>query len=185
MSIRSYQENVKLRVTGPNMPVCFPASLEQVSPHHRYRPTIYRNYKDFVNYLDELSIEELKSLRALELQEDMLEELVKPLGGLVLEDVIMKDIRTELGLKRAINDYKEDYGMVVDIKYGRTNSRAVHSVGIIAIEENSLMLFSTHVPYKLRGIITPAKLAISLAISEDKRVAGHPLSTANFLAIPK
>lgn len=185
MSISSYQGNVAKRVAGPNLPVCFPASLEQVSPLHRFKPSTYRYYREFVDYLDSLSLPELKSRQVLEEQEDMVEELLRPLGGYALSDIVLKTIKSELGLKRAIHEYSEDYRMVVDIKYISSVDRAVHSVGVHPLEDDRLMLFSTHVPKKLSGIISVGKLASSLAISEDYPVRDHPLATANFVAIPK
>lgn len=185
MSIKSYRRNVQERVAGPRFPVCFPASLEQVSPRHSYRPNVYRNYREFMDYLDSLTLKQLESRDVLDEQEEMTEYLLKPLGGLALSDIVMKTISTELGLKRAMSQYSTDHRIVVDIKYGNNSKRSVHSVGVIPMDTENILLVSTHVPNNLKGIIPISRLATRLAVSEDNRTPNHPIATANFLAIPE
>lgn len=185
MSIASYRRNVEKKVAGPRLPVCFPAALEQVSPKHSYRPQIYITYREFTEYLDSLSREDLNSRRVLSEYEDMTEYLLKPLGGIALSEVIMKKINTEIGLKRAMNAYSEDHRIIVDVKYGNNPERSVHSVGVVPIDAENVFLVSTHIPANIKGIITLTKLATRLAISEENRVQEHPFATANFLAIPQ
>ena len=186
MSIRSYQRNVDRKVTGPQLPVCFPAAIEQVSPRNSYRPNVYRNYREFVNYLDSLTLEELKKKEVLEEYETVIEDLVRPLGGLALEDLVMKRITTPLGLFRAFNSLvADDYRIIIDIKYGNASqARSVHSVGIIPVQDDLVTLVSTHVPKQLQGIIPLSKVAKHLAISTESPTKGHPLGTANLIAIP-
>ena len=184
MSIKSYKKNVEKRVAGPRLPVCFPASLEQISPKHGYRPSIYKNYRDFTEYLDSLSFEQLNSRKVLEESEDMAEYLLRPLGGMALSDIVMKTIRTEIGLKRAMSQYSADNRIVVDVKYGNNSRRNVHTVGVVSLDADNLFLVSTHIPANIRGIISVSKLATRLAQTEDNRVLNHPFATANFLAIP-
>jgi hypothetical protein len=185
MSIKSYRKNDEKKVAGPRLPVCFPAALEQVSPNHSYRPQIYRTYKEFTEYLDGLSIVELSSKKVISECEDMADYLLRPLGGLLLNDIVMKTINTEIGLKRAMNAYSEDHRIVVDVKYGNNPNRSVHSVGVVPVDADNVFLVSTHIPSKIAGIITLSKLATSLARTEDNRVPEHPFATANFLAIPE
>ena len=184
MSIKSYRKNVERSVAGPSLPVCFPASLEQVSPKHGYRPSIYRNYRDFTEYLDSLSTEQLKSRAVLEESEDIVEYLLKPLGGMALSDIFMKTINTEIGLKRAMNQYSNDHRIVVDVKYGTSTRRSVHTVGIVPLDSDHVFLLSTHIPASIKGVISLSKLATRLAQTEESRVFEHPYATANFLAIP-
>jgi len=184
MSISSYSKNVERKVAGPRLPVCFPASLEQVSPKHSYRPSVYINYRDFTEYLDSLTIKELSTKKVLEESEDMVEYLLKPLGGMALSDIAMKTITTEIGLKRAMTQYSDDHRIVVDVKYGSSANRSVHSVGVVSLDADNLFLVSTHIPANIRGIISVSKLATRLAQTEDNRVLNHPFATANFLAIP-
>lgn len=184
MSISSYRRNVERRVAGPRLPVCFPAALEQISPHHSYRPHIYTYYREFVEYLDTLTILESASTEVHEEHEAMVEYLINPLGGYLLSDIVLKTINTEIGLKRALNQYSDDHRIVVDVKYGNNSKRAVHSVGVVRHDQEHISLLSTHVPEKLRGIISIGRLATSLAINEDNRVVDHPIATANFLALP-
>jgi hypothetical protein len=185
MSIKSYRKNVEKKVAGPRLPVCFPAALEQVSPNHSYRPQIYRTYKEFTEYLDGLSIVELSSKKVISECEDMADYLLRPLGGLLLNDIVMKTINTEIGLKRAMNAYSDDHRIVVDVKYGNSSRRSVHTVGVVSLDADNLFLVSTHIPANIRGIISVSKLATSLARTEDNRVPEHPFATANFLAIPE
>ena len=181
MSIRSYQRNVDRKVTGPRIPVCFPAAIEQISPKNSYRPSIYTYYREFVEYLDTLSFEESRNKNVISEYETVIEELVRPLGGLALEDIVMKKITTPVGLFRAFNKLiEEDYRIVVDIKYRND----VHSVGIIPIQNELITLVSTHIPKNLSGIIPLSKVAEHLAIPESKPVKDHPISTANLIAIP-
>ena len=184
MSISSYRRNVERRVAGPKLPDCFPASLEQISPYHSYRPHIYTYYKEFVDYLDSLTMSELATTKVHKEHEDMIEYLINPLGGYLLSDIVLKTINTEIGLKRALNQYSDDHRIVVDVKYGNNSKRAVHSVGVVKHDQEHISLLSTHVPEKLRGIISIGRLATSLAINEDNSVRNHPIATANFLALP-
>ena len=137
-----------------------------------------------MDYLDSLSLEELKGQKINEEYEEVIDYLVRPLGGLGLEDIVMKTIKTELGLKRAMNEYSLDHRIVVDVKYGNNSARSVHSLGVIPLDKENVSLLSTHVPDKLKGVISIAKLATHLAISESYPSPNHPIATANFIAIP-
>jgi hypothetical protein len=185
MSIKSYTINVERNVAGPHLPVCFPAAIEQISPYS-YRPKIYTEYKEFVDYLDTLSIDEFKSTSTITEYESVIDSLVRPLGGLAINDLVMKSIKTPLGLKRAINELiNEDYRIVLDIKYGSVSKdRAVHSVGLIPVERDYVTLVSTHIPKDLRGIISLSKLATRLAVSNEPYLSNHPLRNANLVAFP-
>jgi len=186
MSIKSYRRNVEKNVAGPHLPVCFPASLEQVSPYHSYRPGIYNEYVDFVEWFSDFSIEERKTQEIMIAYDEMIDRLVRPLGGLAIEDVIFKKISTPIGLIRAVNQLvKEDCRIVMDIRYGSYNSqKTAHSVGVVPVQPGYVTLVSTHVPKELRGVIPVPLLADKLAINREKHHAVHPASTANVLGIP-
>jgi hypothetical protein len=136
--------------------------------------------------LDSLTLEELKKKEVLEEYETVIEDLVRPLGGLALEDLVMKRITTPLGLFRAFNSLvADDYRIIIDIKYGNASqARSVHSLGIIPVQDDLVTLVSTHVPKKLQGIIPLSKVANHLAISTESPTKGHPLGTANLIGIP-
>lgn len=186
MSIKSYQRNVEKNVAGPHLPVCFPASLEQVSPYHSYRPKIYDEYIEFVEWYDNFSIEERKTQEMRIAYDEMISGLVRPLGGLAVEDIIFKKVTTPIGLARAVNQLvKEDCRIVMDICYGNYNSqKTAHSVGVVPIQPGYVTLVSTHVPKELRGVIPLQLLGDKLTICPEKHHAVYPASTANILGIP-
>jgi hypothetical protein len=79
MSIKSYQRNVEKGVVGPYDPVCYPAAIEQVS-RFGYNSDIYQAYLDYVDRSDRWN-EQQRREHVFEF-EDLIEKLVKPLGGL-------------------------------------------------------------------------------------------------------
>lgn len=186
MSIKSYNKNVERGVAGPNIGVCLPASLEQISPNHYYRPNIYSRYDKFMDYLDALDIRELTSKEVCEQYEEVIEKILRPMGKKAFDQIILRQINTERGFISTIRQlHNNDYRVVVDIQYGNKNpNKEVHSVGLIPIDTDFVSLVSTHVPVVLRGIISTEQLFNHLAHSTDNKIKGHPLSTANVMAIP-
>lgn len=186
MSINSYKKNVERGVAGPDIGVCLPASLEQISPNHSYRPSIYTTYLEFVDYLDNLNNKQRRERETLEEYEAIMERLVRPLGRTAVDNMILSRINTERGFISKIRKlHDNDYRVVVDIRYGKNNpDRSVHSVGLIPIERDFVTLVSTHVPKCLQGIISTEQLASRIAITDEPEIKGHPISTANVLAIP-
>lgn len=186
MSIKSYERNVLRGVAGPDIGVCLPASLEQVSPNHSYRANIYTEYLDFVDYLDALNNKDRRSKEALDEYERIMERLIRPLGRQALDNMILSRVNTELGFISKIRKlHDNDYRVVVDIKYGKHNpDKSVHSVGLIPVERDYVTLVSTHVPRCLQGIISTQQLAGRIATTKDTEIKGHPIATANIIAIP-
>lgn len=186
MSIKSYNKNVEKGVAGPEIGVCLPASLEQISPNHSYRSNIYTEYLEFVDYLDSLTNKERRSKEVLEEYEQIMERLVRPLGRKAVNNMILSRITTERGFITKIRQlHDNDYRIVVDIRYGTSSpDKSVHSVGLIPVERDFVTLVSTHVPKCLQGVISTEFLASRIAISTETEVRGYPISTANLLAIP-
>lgn len=186
MSIASYNRNVERGVAGPDLPVCFPASLEQISPNHSYRPNTYTDYLDFLEYYDPLPKNAKESKEIIEEYEKIVEKIIRPLGKYALDNLIYRHINTEQGFLANVNKLHEDnYRVTVDIKYGNADiANQVHTLGLIPIEKNYVTLVSTHVPVNLRGVISLRQLAGRLAIITDSRSRSHPLTTANLIAIP-
>lgn len=186
MSIASYNRNVERGVAGPDLPVCFPASLEQISPNHSYRPKVYTDYLDFLEYYEPLSEKAKASAEVMDEYEKIVEKIIRPLGKYALDNLIYRHINTEQGLVAHVNRlHDENYRVMVDIKYGNADaSNQVHSLGLIPIEKDYVTLVSTHVPVNLRGVISLRQLAGRIAIVNDIRNRAHPIATANLLAIP-
>jgi hypothetical protein len=186
MSIRSYKKNVERGVTGPEIGVCLPASLEQISPNHYYRPNIYTRYEQFMDYLETLNTSQLSSKEVCEEYEDVIENLLRPMGKKAFDQMIMRQINTERGFVSIVRKlHSEDFRVVVDIQYGNRNpNKEVHSVGLIPVDVDYVTLVSTHVPVALRGIISTEHLFNHLAQITDSKIKGHPIATANVMAIP-
>ncbi len=186
MSIKSYRENVAKKVAGPNLPVCFPAALEQISPHHRYRPHIYSDHQDFLEYYYNSHRRKWREDN-IEMLEERVDELVAPLGGLACSDVIFKRVNSPLGFMRVVKRLlEEECRVVVDIKYGGIHvDTSTHAVGILPVGESDYVtLVSTHIPKTLEGIIPLQKVATRIAVTSDRHINGHPINDANIVALP-
>ncbi len=184
MSIKSYIKNTELGAAGADLPVCLPASIEKLATGYGFPPHLYDEYIAFMEYYDTLTNEERK--KRCEEYEHMIEALVEPLGGLTLEDIIFKRIRSAQGLFKAVNSlHAKGFSVVVDVRYGNWNpDRAAHSVGLAQVEPGYVTLLSNHVPPKLRGVVSLAQVAEQLTVCNDAPLAGHPLHTANLVAFP-
>lgn len=186
MSINSYKRNVERGVAGPEIGVCLPASLEQISPNHSYRSKIYTDYLEFVEFLGSLSQKQQRSREVLDEYETVIENLLRPLGRQAIKNLVLSRITTERGLVSKLRKLHDlDYRVAVDIKYGSFNpEREVHTVGLIPVDRDHVTLVSTHVPKCLRGVITTRQLAERIAISKESDVKDHPIATANLIAFP-
>jgi hypothetical protein len=181
MSIKSYQRNVEKGVVGPYDPVCYPAAIEQVS-RFGYNSDIYQAYLDYVDRSDRWN-EQQRREHVFEF-EDLIEKLVKPLGGLAFEDVVFKTILTANGLRRAYRTLTRDgYNVVLDIACVPNDPDSL-GVGLIPIEGDYVTLVSTHVPKKLQGVVHIDKVGACLYRHKDKHLPNHPYHTANLTAIP-
>ncbi len=180
MSIASYRRNVRKGVTGPYIPTCFPAALEQISPEHSLRPGVYRDYTDFVRWYSELS----KRRRQDENGEfeTIINEVVAGLGGISCKDVIFKRAETCLGLKRIVNRLlAEDYRVAVDVAIGR----GTHTVGLLPLPEPGyFILASTQLPKTLEGVVTLDHVAKRLMVPCEPHLSAYPFSDANITALP-
>ncbi len=182
MSIASYKANERRRVTGPFMPTCFPASLEQVSPDHRLPPRTYQNWLDFLDWYESLSKKEKE--RAVPEQGEAMEDMFRSLGGFCCEDVVFKRANTPLGCIRIINRLiEEEYRVVIDIDYRRREDY-YHSVGLVPIERGYVTLVSNQIPRGLEGVIPLGKVARRLAMDPEPCVAAYPYNNANITALP-
>lgn len=186
MSINSYKRNVDRGVAGPDIGVCLPASLEQISPNHSYRAKIYTDYLEFVDFLGALTQKQQRSREVLEEYEVVIENLLRPLGRQAIKSLVLSRISTERGLVSKIRQlHDQDYRIAVDIKYGKLNpEREVHTVGLIPVDKDHVTLVSTHVPKCLQGVISTHQLAGRIAISKESNVKDHPIATANLIAFP-
>jgi len=186
MSIDSYKRNVSKRVTGRSFPTCFPAALEQISPNHGYRPNIYRDYSDFINWYCSLTLKERD--KRLNEYEGMISHMVKPLGGLACEDLVLSRATTPAGFLRVVRPLlSEGFRVTVDISRSGGKTATVHTVGLLPVETETdhVTLVSTSVPNCLSGIVTLRQVADHLAISNLTYSAGyHPVNNANILALP-
>lgn len=186
MSIASYRRNVSRRVTGPRKETCLPAALEQISPHHGYEPEIYQDYTNFINWFFLFNACELDNYVG-ELK-DMVSHLVWPLGGLACEDVLFRHANTAAGFMQHVKSLmRQDYRVVVDIKYGGNRRYDAHSVGLLPVggEVDYVMLASNHIPKCLGGIVALTTVAEHLmadpACLRDRQ---NPILGANIMALP-
>ncbi len=180
MSIASYRRNVARRVTGPFIPTCFPAALEQISPYHSLPPGVYREYKDFVNWYGQLR-REARETNNDEL-EYVIDRIVGSLGGLTCRDVLFKRAETPLGFKRIVNQLiAQDYRVAVDVSTGR----GAHTVGLLPLPEEGLYtLVSTQLPQTLQGVVTLDHISQRLFHHQDRHMSRYPFSDANITALP-
>jgi hypothetical protein len=181
MSINSYRKNVETGVVGPFAPVCYPAAIEQIS-RFGYTAEVYQAYIDYVAIADKW--DEKQRQENVYIFEDIMESLVKPLGGLEFDDVVFKTIVTVNGLRRDYHSLMRDgYNIVVEIAC-TPKDPVPHGVGIIPIEGDYITLVSTHVPKKLQGVVHIDKVGACLYNHMDKRMPDHPYHTANLTALP-
>lgn len=180
MSLASYRRNVSRRVTSPYLPTCFPAALEQVWPHHGYRPSVYENYKEFIEWYCSMNKARREAHSAD--YEEMVNMLVRPLGGLSCEDVIFKHVNTPLGFVRVVNKLlNEECSVVADIRV----CLGPHAVGIIPTHEPGFVtLVSNQIPEKLQGVIPIQAVAERFLPNNDKPMTDYPFNNANILALP-
>jgi hypothetical protein len=185
MSIESYRRNLANRVTGPNLPLCFPSALEQISPNYSYKPSVYKNHLEFLDWYCSFSVKQRDSM--IDEYEKEVENLVRPLGGLSLKDLKFSRANTEIGFLRTVRPLLADgWGVVVDVCH--TGKRSVtHAVGLLPVggETDHVTLVSTHVPASLQGIIDLRQLATHIALPTETYVQGyHPMNNANITALP-
>jgi hypothetical protein len=184
MSIESYRDNRRLGVTNRRTPTCFPASLEQVSPNHRYKPEIYRIQKDWLNWLYSIP----KNLRDDYLPEEAktLTNLVRPLGLDSWEDAVYKRANTPTGFARIAGKLLLDgYRVVADLTYGGPVKNGAHAVGLLPVgEEGHVCLVSNHVHNTLQGIVNLKKVGEHVALFEDKHFKEYPFTNTNIMALP-
>jgi hypothetical protein len=181
MSIVSYERNVGRHVTGPFLPTCFPAALEQISPDHSYKPGIYQNYSEFNEWWGKIRRRE-----RIHHMPEYADGLVEPLGGYSYEDMVFSRATTPMGLARVVRRLlSEDYRVTVDIKYAISGAYNAHTVGLLPTGyEGHVSLVSTHVPKCLSGIVTLEQIGERLAISAFPHRPEYPFSDANVLALP-
>jgi hypothetical protein len=185
MSIASYERNVARKVTGPDFPVCFPASLEQVSSNYSYRPRVYRDYGEFIEWWDKIPPKRRHENDIF--YEDMLNDLLKPLGGLACEDVQFSQATTPVGWMRVVKRaLREEMQVVADIRYC-TSIYTCHSVGILPTpQENYVTLVSTHIPKPLQGIVPLQRVAERMYYipAIDSPSQRFPFRTSNIVVLP-
>ena len=185
MSIASYRRNVTRRVTGANFSTCFPAALEQISPYHGYRPNIYREYSSFVDWYCSFTLKERD--RYIGDYEDMISQIVRPLGGFACDDIEFSRATSTSGFLRVVRPLlAEGYRVTVDISRSGGSSATVHTVGLLPVgsEIDHVTLVSTHVPACLRGIVSLRQIANHLAVTEETYIPGHPLNNSNIVGLP-
>jgi hypothetical protein len=182
MSIQSYRKNRSLGVTGPRSDNCFPAALEQVSPNHSYDPSIYTDYSDWVHWYYSFPLKERDGL--FREYEEIVDHLVRPLGGLACEDLRTSRAETTRGFLRVVRPLLEDDWRVTVLTGGL--STVCHAVGLLPVggETDQVVLVSTNIPQYFQGIIDIRQVADHLSVYEEKRIPGHPLNAANIIALP-
>lgn len=181
MSIKSYQKNVRAGAADPELGVCYPAAIEQLS-RFGYSSDIYQAYLDFCDNWEQYTERERR--KNIHEYEDLIDRLVRPLGGLAFDDVIFKTVTSVNGLRRAYRKLcDEGYNIVLDIAC-EPKDVIPHGVGLIPIEGNYVTLVSTHIPKKLQGIVHIDKVAACLFVHDDEKLPGHPCHTGNLTAIP-
>lgn len=180
MSIASYNRNRKKRVTGPNTYTCYPAALEQVSPHNGLPPKAYKEYESFYKWYSSLSLD--GRIDAVEDFESIVGNFAYHLGRVAFEDVVFKRVNTALSLKRVVNKLiGDDYRVVLEVDFGRD----VHAVGLLPLPETGYYsLVSTYLPKTLQGIVTLDHIAKRIHRDPDPYISGHPINNANITALP-
>jgi hypothetical protein len=185
MSIASYERNRARRVAGPHLPVCLPAALEQVSTHYGYRPQVYRDYREFDAWWG--SFKPIERNKNNVHYEEMLNNLLKPLGGLACEDVRFSHATNPRGWLWVVRQMlSESMDVVADINYSG-HTYVCHSVGILPTPQpDYVTLVSTHLPKKLQGIVPLQRVAEHMFyVPEiDKPSARYPFNDANIMGIP-
>jgi hypothetical protein len=182
MSIPSYQKNRSRGVTGRFTPTCLPASLEQISPNHAYRPGVYRDYEDWIDWYCTFSLKERDKLYIE--YEEMIDVLVRPLGGLACEDLKLSHADTVIGFLRIVRPLLADGYRVVCLTGG--NSSTAHAVGLLPVggEHDLVTLVSNQVPKSLSGIVSLRKIAERISVPDERAIPGHPAHHANIIGLP-
>ena len=181
MSIKSFRQNVQTGVVGPYAPVCFPAAIEQLS-RFSYGAEIYEAYLAYIEKSEGWTDAEHRA--HVHEFEDLIEKLVKPLGGLTIDDIIFKNVTTVNGLRRAYRSLtKAGYNLVAEIACVPRDPES-HGVGIVPVQGDFVTLVSTHIPKKLQGVIHIDAVGACLFPTEEKKLPGHPIHTSNVTAIP-
>lgn len=182
MSIASYRRNVKRRVTGPFLPTCFPAALEQISPQNSLPPSTYVAYRKYISDLTSLPRYEREQCQ--EEEEEALNGIFRSLGRLTCEDVTFKRANTSVGLKRIVNRLMLDECRVV-VQVSQKSWYESHSVGLLHTpDKEHFVLVSTHIPKSMQGLVTLDQVASKLALPSDRHMSRYPFNDANVTALP-
>lgn len=180
MSMASYRRNEARGVTGPYLPTCFPASLEQMCPYGGLRPKTYRNYLEFIDWYYPLK----KTRREAnnEHYKEMMDVVAWDLGKLSCEDLVFKQATTPRGMERILRKlWAEDYSVIVDIRV----SRGIHAVGVLPTPEpNFVTLVSNQIPPNISGVIPLSEVTKRMHPNNDKFMSQYPFNNANITALP-
>ncbi len=166
------------------MSTCFPAALEQMAEGYGYKPHLYEEYSAFGEWYNELSEKDRRSY--IDYYEDVIENLVQPLGGLAFQNVVFKRALNIPALTRITRELiSAGYSVVVDISYGAPAKDPIpHGVGLIPVQKDYFTPVSTHVPRALQGVVSVEDIANRMLVSSDPPIPGHPMYSANLTAVP-
>jgi len=186
VTVQSFERNLALGIASPYLDVCLPAALEQLSEEYSYRPKVYRDRIEFVNWWANLS--RPQTFEYIDQYENHMTRLVRPLGGLSCQDLTFSTATTPLGWTRIVNrHFREDRRVAVDIRIGR-NRLTSHTVGLIPTEEEGFVrLKSSYLPRGLGGVVPLSRVAERMYVSPDvieKRYPKHIFENSNIISLP-
>lgn len=177
MSIRSVREKIQRGVIKRHHEVCFPVAVEMASPQHRLPDVLYPEYRSLGKRLG-------YGVPAPEYEseyENYIGRMVRHLGGLSIEDVVFKQIKTAKQFAKIVTRLlEEDYCVTATIVCQDTE---LHSVGVKFAEEDSFRAIGIVVPRQVRGIVSAERFSDFLVL-DDISPNKYPIAASNIMAIP-
>lgn len=174
MSKSNYRRCVGLGVTGRNTSTCFPAAVDKIFPHKRVDADYYKHYDNFMLQYDKLPSRQ---------KNPALKKLYSELRDCIDADEFTYERVTTLDELRDVVRYamREKLGVVIDIEHG-TDAHSL-SLEVVSRKLGHFVLNSTHVPYKLQGIVTLGYLFPLIVQPKDPHSVRYPFSNANVTLI--
>jgi len=147
---------------------------------------MYRFYLEWNKWWGTLPYQDRRRGVYNEEYQEMIDKLVKPLGGLACEDLLFSRATTARGFVRVVKPLlAEGYGVLADIRYTTNQKYLAHSVGILPTKETGYVtLVSNHIPKCLEGVVSLHQVGERIAIGEDVHKPDYPFSDSNIWAIP-
>lgn len=178
MSVRSYQRNRALGVTGTRMPTCLPAALEQISPNNHLSPAVYRSYRRYAKNSDDYTSKREQNAR----KRGIVDEIAPYLGNFTCRDIEMELAPTEQIFTEMIGWYSK-LGWRIAVNLVDTKD-PLHSVGLIPEKWGRYKLMSNYVPDELGKLATLHQIFPHLYQPEGELTRYNRYLEANVLIVP-